>query len=603
MIPGSTYEVHGIVMDAETGLPLLSGEGADKVGEDDLTDFWHELCDLTGVTSAKPLDGGFDLFASIGGIFGQSDEGDDGEEVWFPQVEPDWDGIEALLEDNPEIADHLSTATETFEADKDHGEIKMDFGLDASDLAGKKAVVFELLVKDGIAVGAHSDLTDEDQTVTIVPSTIGTEATDKTDGDHEVMVSKEVTIVDAVHYENLLPGKEYTVKGVLMDKSTDKPLMVGDKKVEASASFTPNKPNGTVELEFTFDATGLEDKEVVAFETLYKDGIEVATHADIDDAAQTVKFVNVRESTVESRAILMRLLREDGFGLKPIGGIRPSDAKAWAIRMRDRGYAFNTIAGYKRSLTAAFYTARRDDLVRREPFNFKLSDVIENRTPPKLPLTPAQTRALLDFIEEDGVYGRYLDGIVFLLGTGLRISEFCGLTDPDIDFDAGTVRVERQLLKNHGVYRVAPPKTKSGTRVVPMSPPVMIAAANIIAKRRRPTYGSIDGHKGFLCITKNGTPMVADHWEDAFHGLVAKYAKSHPAEPLPDRCTLHTLRRTFCTSAALAGMNPKDLQYIMGHSNISLTLDYYTTATPESAASELSRIAPSLIPYYLPCYI
>ena len=291
VIPGSTYEVHGIVMDAETGLPLLSGEGADKVGEDDLTDFWHELCDLTGVTSAKPLDGGFDLFASIGGIFGQSDEGDDGEEVWFPQVEPDWDGIEALLEDNPEIADHLSTATETFEADKDHGEIKMDFGLDASDLAGKKAVVFELLVKDGIAVGAHSDLTDEDQTVTIVPSTIGTEATDKTDGDHEVMVSKEVTIVDAVHYENLLPGKEYTVKGVLMDKSTDKPLMVGDKKVEASASFTPNKPNGTVELEFTFDATGLEDKEVVAFETLYKDGIEVATHVDIDDAAQTVKFV------------------------------------------------------------------------------------------------------------------------------------------------------------------------------------------------------------------------------------------------------------------------------------------------------------------------
>ena len=72
---------------------------------------------------------------------------------------------------------------------------------------------------------------------------------------------------------------------------------------------------------------------------------------------------------------------------------------------------------------------------------------------------------------------------------------------------------------------------------------------------------------------------------------------------MPDPCTLHTLRRTFCTSAALAGMNPKDLQYIMGHSNISLTLDYYTTATPESAASELSRIAPSLFPYYLPCYI
>lgn len=187
VIPGSTYEVHGILMDAETGLPLLSGEGADKVGEDELTDFWHELCDLTGITSAKPLDEDFDLFAAIGGLFGQTDEDGDGDEVWFPQVEPDWEGIAALLEDNPEIAEHLSTATETFEADKDHGEIEMDFGLDASDLAGKKAVVFELLVKDGIAVGAHSDLADEDQTVTIVPSTIGTEATDKTDGDHEVM--------------------------------------------------------------------------------------------------------------------------------------------------------------------------------------------------------------------------------------------------------------------------------------------------------------------------------------------------------------------------------------------------------------------------------
>ena len=312
VIPGASYEVHGIVMDAETGLPLLSGEGeGDAPTADELADFWQQLVDLTGITVVAPLEeeagpiaeepqekGFFDWLGSLFGADGKTDAS--GEEptieemldgVWFPPVKLDRKAIEALLADNPEIASRLIRSSAEITPKDSYGEADLDFTFDAAEMAGKDAVVFELLMKDGIAVGAHSDLADEDQTVTIVPSTIGTEATDKTDGDHEVMVSKEVTIVDAVHYENLLPGKEYTVKGVLMDKSTGKPLMVGDKKVEASASFTPNKPNGTVELEFTFDATGLEDKEVVAFETLYKDGIEVATHADIDDAAQTVKFV------------------------------------------------------------------------------------------------------------------------------------------------------------------------------------------------------------------------------------------------------------------------------------------------------------------------
>ena len=312
---------------------------------------------------------------------------------------------------------------------------------------------------------------------------------------------------------------------------------------------------------------------------------------------------NVREQTVSSRTALLRVLSEDGIGGRPISDIRMSDAKAWAIRMRDRGYAFETIAGYKRSLAAAFFTAKQDDLVRREPFKFRLSDVIENRTQPKLPLTPAQTIALLDFIEHDRVYRKYFDEIVFLLGTGLRISEFCGLTDSDIDFDARVVHVERQLLKCHGgVFRALPPKTKSGVRIIPMTRPVMEAAANIIAKRREGIYGEIDGHKGFLSITSNGIPRVADNWRYIFRGIVGKYGKRRPDLPLPDPCTPHTLRRTFCTSAALAGMNPKALQYVMGHATIGMTLDYYTTATSSTAAVELDRIEPSLVSYNFSYY-
>ena len=287
-IPGSTYEMHGILMDAESGLPLLTGEGASDITEEELTEFWQQLIDLTGTHSMKPLEspGILDAIASLftGGAQEQAD-------TWFPPVTPDWEGIKALLAKNPQITACLSITGKEFEADKASGEVAVSFDLDASELAGRNVVVFELLVKDGMAVAAHADLSDADQTVAVVPSTIGTEATDKTDGDHEAIVSKEATIVDTVTYENLIPGKEYTIEGVLMDKSTGKPLMVDDKQVEAKASFTPNHASGTVELEFTFDASALAGKEVVAFEHLYKDGIEVAAHADINDAAQTVKFV------------------------------------------------------------------------------------------------------------------------------------------------------------------------------------------------------------------------------------------------------------------------------------------------------------------------
>lgn len=106
-----------------------------------------------------------------------------------------------------------------------------------------------------------------------------------------------VTLRPSLDYHDLLPGKEYTIEGVLMDKATGKPLMVDDQQVTAEARFTPNQPDGTVELEFTFDASALEGKEVVAFETLYKDGIEVAAHTDINDEAQTVRFVAPPEGT------------------------------------------------------------------------------------------------------------------------------------------------------------------------------------------------------------------------------------------------------------------------------------------------------------------
>ena len=180
---------------------------------------------------------------------------------------------------------------------------------------------------------------------------------------------------------------------------------------------------------------------------------------------ETTQRGNVRDGTKAGREWFMRKLKEDPLGAMPIGNVRPCDAKAWAVRMKENGMAYQTIGHGKRALNAAFHTAVQNDFIRRNPFGFRLNEVIEDDTTPKVPLTPAQTESLLDFMRGDKVYGKYTDDLTILLGTGLRISELCGLTEPDIDFDAMAVNVDHQLLrgKKRGCY-IAPPKTESGYR-------------------------------------------------------------------------------------------------------------------------------------------
>lgn len=108
-------------------------------------------------------------------------------------------------------------------------------------------------------------------------------------GEKEVEVQDKITIDDIVEYKHLVPGKEYILKGVLMNKATNKPFTVDGKEITSEVSFVPEKPNGEVKVSFTFDASGItENTEIVVFETLYLDGTELAAHADIEDEGQTV---------------------------------------------------------------------------------------------------------------------------------------------------------------------------------------------------------------------------------------------------------------------------------------------------------------------------
>ncbi len=191
------------------------------------------------------------------------------------------------------------TAEKTFTVEKADGSVDITFTFDGSALAGKKVVVFEKLLQEGREVAAHEDIRDEGQTITYQGIRIGTKAKDKdTDGSQGIPVN-DVTIVDTVTYKNLIPGKEYTVKGTLMDKETKKELLVNGKAVTAEKTFTVEKADGSVELTFTFDGSALGGKEIVVFEKLYFAGRQAAAHEDIEDKDQTVKITKPAQKVAE----------------------------------------------------------------------------------------------------------------------------------------------------------------------------------------------------------------------------------------------------------------------------------------------------------------
>ena len=298
---------------------------------------------------------------------------------------------------------------------------------------------------------------------------------------------------------------------------------------------------------------------------------------------------NVRHGTKQWRKQLMRIIKEDTIGACSIENVKMSDAKEWALRMKEKGYSFITISNHKRSLKAAFYTTIQDDCI-KNPFDFHINTVIEDDTEPKIPLSPMQEESLISFAKSDKVYYKYYDELIILLGTGLRISEFCGLTDSDIDFENRTINVNHQLqYSGKKSYRIETPKTENGIRKIPMSDRVLEALQRVVQNQRKSDF-TVDGYTGFLFLTRNGTPQNYINYDIMLRKLVEEYNKKHE-EVLPVVTTPHTLRHTFCTNMANTGMNPKALQYLIGHANITMTLNYYAHATFDSAQADFFRLA------------
>lgn len=205
-------------------------------------------------------------------------------------------------------------------------------------------------------------------------------------------------------------------------------------------------------------------------------------------------------------------------------------------------------------------------------------------------VTKDQMRRFLKFIHDDVVYCKYYEVIYILFHTGMRISEFCGLTMRDIDLEKRTINIDHQLQRtSKREYVIEPTKTNAGTMVIPMTNEVTEMFRAIIEDR--PDYKVekvVDGYTGFLFLDKDGMPLVAMHWEHRFNHMVSRYNEIYKIQ-MPN-ITPHVCRHTYCTNMAKTGISAKTLQYLMGHSDIQITLNVYTHIGFDHAKEELNKM-------------
>lgn len=303
--------------------------------------------------------------------------------------------------------------------------------------------------------------------------------------------------------------------------------------------------------------------------------------------------VGVKQTTKTGYRTVINFLTKDEFGSRRIDKVKVSDAKLWLIKLQQVDKkSYSTIHTIRGVLRPAFQMAVEDDLIVKNPFDFLLANILVNDSVTREAISRKQERQFLDFVRNDKHFCRYYNGIFLLFKTGMRISEFCGLTVKDIDLKNRNINIDHQLQRTSGMEYIIvdSAKTDAGTRVLPMTDEVYECCKRILQNRPVPKIEPmVDGKAGFLYLDMNGMPMVAMHWEHYFKHITEKYNSIYKVQ-MP-KVTPHVARHTYCSNMARSGMNPNTLKYLMGHSDIAVTLNTYTHLGLEDAKEELNKIA------------
>ena len=298
---------------------------------------------------------------------------------------------------------------------------------------------------------------------------------------------------------------------------------------------------------------------------------------------------NWTESTRATMTRYLSIIKTSRIYNMPINKIKRADVKNFYASLHDSGYAFGTIATIHSLLKTSFDMALEDDAILKSPCNFKLKSIVDDDTPKVEALTLEEEESLFEFLKTDTLGQRHIDMMTILIGTGMRISEFAALTINDIDFTHNVIHINKQIVRLVGKLVVTDPKSEAGTRDIPMTQRVRLSAKNLIAKRKEIHKDvMIAGYVGFISVTRNGRPRTHSEYADAVRLLMERYNEA--SEVKIDRCTPHVLRHTFCTRCIASGMDVKTVQYLMGHSDASTTLNIYADNDFDNVVTEMKRL-------------
>ncbi|MCR4851247.1 MAG: site-specific integrase [Lachnospiraceae bacterium] len=319
-----------------------------------------------------------------------------------------------------------------------------------------------------------------------------------------------------------------------------------------------------------------------------------------------MQIIQIEDTTRGNYQALWKNHVQDSLGMMKIKDIRPTHIKMFYGEMTTKGYAWGTLKVIHGMIIPAFALAIDESIIYRNPAQHQLNGFGEK---PKArdALTVDQQKRLFEFVKKSPCYKKHLPMLQIMVGTALRVGELTGLTWSDFDRPAKELNIDHQLIyKNRGegckFYVVDHTKTDAGTRTIPLTSAVCAA----FAKQREYQFMlgidhdiEVDGYRNFVFTAKSGMPLAPNAVNNVLYNIVKAYnkqeetqAKKEKRKPeLLPKISAHIMRHTGCTRMAESGMDPKILQYLMGHSECSITMNVYNhVSSLERVKKEVERI-------------
>lgn len=318
--------------------------------------------------------------------------------------------------------------------------------------------------------------------------------------------------------------------------------------------------------------------------------------------------VRLRESTVTNYKYMFdRYIRED-LGKRAIGKIKFSDLQKFYNKLLDGTLQFGTLRLLHNALNPTFELAVRDNIISKNPAKDLLKELRnthETKQEKRFAMTEKEQAAFMDYARNSPIYSVYVPLFTVFLGTGLRVGECLGLTWNDLDFKNNVISVNKTLSykgRENGKteFFINPTKTGAGTRTIPMLKEVRKAFLEEKGKQmaKGQCESVIDGYSGFVFSNSRNHAHKPNTINRVIESIVNNYnkeelelAKKEKREPFQIRhFSVHNFRHTFATRYCQIETNLKTIQEIMGHSDISITMQIYAEATEESKARSFENL-------------